>query len=209
MPDSTSIAGLKSAAEGCRGCALWRDTTQTVFSAGPRKATLMLVGEQPGDAEDRAGAPFVGPAGHVLDEALAAAGINRESLYLTNAVKHFRHVQRGKRRIHQKPAVRHIVACQPWLVAEVASVRPHVVVAMGSVAARAVLGHPVTISDVRGHLLDDEPGAVCPQSAVLVTTHPSAILRLRGSGDGSRARDAMSALVDDLRVAAGVQRRSG
>ncbi|MFL6090897.1 MAG: UdgX family uracil-DNA binding protein [Aeromicrobium sp.] len=201
VPKGHSLARLRSAAQACRGCELWRDTTQTVFSAGPRNAALMLVGEQPGDVEDRAGEPFVGPAGRLLDEALEEAGIDRDSVYLTNAVKHFRHVQRGKRRIHEKPAVSHIEACRPWLAAEVASVRPDVVVAMGAVAARAVLGRPVKIGDERGRWLADEPDVVCPGADVIVTSHPSAVLRLRGADDPALARREYDALVRDLRRA--------
>ncbi len=199
VPRSRSLARLRSAAADCRGCELWADTTQTVFSAGPRSAALMLIGEQPGDVEDREGEPFVGPAGRILDEALERAGIDRDSVYLTNAVKHFRHETRGKRRIHQKPAVGHILACQPWLTAELASVRPDVVVAMGSVAARSVVGRPVKINDERGHWLNDEPAAIISGAALMVTSHPSAVLRLRGVDDPGLARREMNALVRDLR----------
>lgn len=202
VPTSRSLAGLRSAAADCRGCELWVDTTQTVFSAGPRSAELMLVGEQPGDVEDREGEPFVGPAGRILDEALERAGIDRGRVYLTNAVKHFRHETRGKRRIHQKPAVGHIVACQPWLAAELASVRPDVVVAMGSVAARSVVGRPVKINDERGRWLNDESAAVVSDTALMVTSHPSAVLRLRGVDDPGVARREMNTLVRDLRRAA-------
>lgn len=141
VPAEGGLAALREAAPGCRGCELWRDATQVVFSTGPRSAGLMLVGEQPGDQEDRTGEPFVGPAGRVLDDALEAAGIRREDVYLTNAVKHFRHepAAPGKRRIHAKPAVGHIVACQPWLEAELEVVSPKVVVCLGATAARAVL----------------------------------------------------------------------
>ena len=132
LPAGRSLARLRSAAADCRGCELWQDTTQTVVSSGPRNAAIMLVGEQPGDVEDREGEVFVGPAGRILDEGLERAGIDRDAVYLTNAVKHFRHEYRGKRRIHQKPAVGHIVACQPWLAAELTLVDPGVVVAMGS-----------------------------------------------------------------------------
>ena len=199
VPTSRSLAGLRSAAADCRGCELWVDTTQTVFSAGPRSAALMLVGEQPGDVEDREGEPFVGPAGRILDEALERAGIDRDGVYLTNAVKHFRHETRGKRRIHQRPAVGHIVACQPWLTAELASVCPDVVVAMGSVAARSVVGRPVKINDERGRWLDDEPASIVSGAALMVTSHPSAVLRLRGVDDPGLARREMNALVRDLR----------
>jgi uracil-DNA glycosylase family protein len=164
-----------------------------VFSSGDRSARIMLVGEQPGDREDEQGEPFVGPAGRVLDEALAEAGIDRSAAYLTNAVKHFRFEQRGKRRIHQKPDVRHLSACRPWLEAELEAVAPGVVVAMGATAARAVLDRAVKIGEVRGRLLE-EPGR-----PVVVTTHPSAVLRLRGR-DGYD--EAFGSLVADLRLAA-------
>jgi uracil-DNA glycosylase family protein len=202
VPAGRSLARLRSAALDCRGCELWQDTTQTVVSAGPRKAAMMLVGEQPGDIEDREGEVFVGPAGRILDEALERAGIERESVYLTNAVKHFRHEMRGKRRIHQKPAVGHIVACQPWLTAELSLVDPEVVVAMGSVAARSILGRPVRINSERGRWLAEESASLASGAAVMVTSHPSAVLRLRGLDDPPLARAEMNALVRDLRRAA-------
>ena len=139
VPESRVLEDLESAAQDCRGCELWEPATQVVFSAGDSSARIVLVGEQPGDQEDEQGEPFVGPAGRVLDEALADAGIDRESAYLTNAVKHFRFEQRGKRRIHAKPELRHVKACHPWLDAELEAVSPGVVVAMGATAARAVL----------------------------------------------------------------------
>ena len=193
VPESRELSDLESAAHDCRGCELWEPATQVVFSAGDTSARIVLVGEQPGDQEDEQGEPFVGPAGRVLDEALADAGIDRESAYLTNAVKHFRFEQRGKRRIHAKPELRHVKACHPWLDAELEAVSPGVVVAMGATAARAVLGRPVKIGEVRGQLLDE------PDPPVVVTTHPSAVLRLRGR-DGYDA--SYAALVDDLRLAA-------
>jgi len=201
VPEGRSLARLRSSAAGCQGCELWHDTTQTVFSAGPRHAVLMLVGEQPGDVEDREGEVFVGPAGRILDQALERAGIDRDSVYLTNAVKHFRHENRGKRRIHQKPAVGHIVACRPWLAAEVAIVGPDVVVAMGSVAARSVVGRPVKINDERGQWLGEEAESISPDVAVMVTAHPSAVLRLRGLDDPALARRELNTLVRDLRRA--------
>jgi uracil-DNA glycosylase family protein len=201
VPEGRSLARLRSAAKSCQGCELWQDTTQTVFSAGPRNAVLMLVGEQPGDVEDREGDVFVGPAGRILDEALERAGIDRDAVYLTNAVKHFRHENRGKRRIHQKPAIGHMVACQPWLAAELALVGPDVVVAMGAVAARSVVGRPVKISDERGRWLGEEPASLSPRAAVMVTSHPSAVLRLRGLDDPALARRELNALVRDLRRA--------
>ena len=193
VPGTHDLEALETAAHECRGCELWQPASQVVFSAGDRSARIMLVGEQPGDREDEEGEPFVGPAGKVLDEALEAAGIARGTAYLTNAVKHFRFEQRGKRRIHQKPDVRHVNACRPWLTAELASVEPGVVVAMGATAARAVLERPVKIGELRGRVLDE---SALP---VVVTTHPSAVLRLRGR-DGYD--EAFAGLVDDLRLAA-------
>ena len=193
VPDSRALDALGSAAHECRGCELWQPATQVVFSSGTRAARVMLVGEQPGDQEDRAGEPFVGPAGRVLDEALTEAGIDRPAAYLTNAVKHFRFEERGKRRIHQKPDVRHLVACRPWLEAELEAVTPGVVVALGATAARAVLERTVKIGEVRGRVLT---GGAVP---VVVTTHPSAVLRLRGK-DGYD--EAFAGLVADLRLAA-------
>ena len=194
LPDRPTVRRLAAAAADCRGCELWQDATQVVFSAGRVKARLALVGEQPGDQEDRQGEPFVGPAGRVLDDALEEAGIGRDEVYLTNAVKHFRHEQRGKRRIHQKPELRHLVACHPWLEAELGVVDPDVVVCLGATAGRAVLGRPVKIGAERGHLLGE-----LPNRRALITTHPSALLRLRGHGGWDEAFDA---LVADLRVAA-------
>ena len=193
VPSSRDLSDLETAAHDCRGCELWQPATQVVFASGERTARVLLVGEQPGDQEDRHGEPFVGPAGKVLDEALANAGIDRSAAYLTNAVKHFRFEQRGKRRIHQKPDVRHLTACRPWLEAELEAVAPGVVVAMGATAARAVLDRTVRIGEVRGRLLEE------PARPVVVTTHPSAVLRLRGR-DGYD--EAFAGLVDDLRLAA-------
>jgi uracil-DNA glycosylase family protein len=193
VPVSRDLGDLESAAHECRGCELWRPATQVVFASGDRSARIMLVGEQPGDREDEQGEPFVGPAGRVLDEALAEAGIDRSSTYLTNAVKHFRFEQRGKRRIHQKPDVRHVTACHPWLDAELEAVGPRVVVSLGATAARAVLGRAARIGELRGHVLEE------PDRPVVVTTHPSAVLRLRGR-DGYD--EAFAGLVSDLRLAA-------
>jgi DNA polymerase len=194
VPDRPSITRLREAAPECRGCELWEDATQVVFSAGPASASLVLVGEQPGDQEDRQGTPFVGPAGRLLDEALEDAGIARTEVYLTNAVKHFRHTQRGKRRLHQKPELRHLVACAPWLEAELDVVGPQLVVAMGATAGRAVLGRPVRIGAERGTVLDEPAGR-----RSLITTHPSALLRIRDRAEREAAYDA---LVGDLATAA-------
>ncbi|WP_301312525.1 UdgX family uracil-DNA binding protein [Promicromonospora umidemergens] len=193
VPARADVEKLSQAVHDCRGCELWGPATQAVFSSGPDDARLMLVGEQPGDREDREGEPFVGPAGRVLAEALEAAGLDPEQVYLTNAVKHFRFTERGKRRLHKKPDVAHVRACMPWLEAELSAVRPRVVVALGATAARAVLGHEVRIGAERGQVLDGEA------HDIVVTTHPSALLRLR---DRSTYGEALDALVADLRTAA-------
>ncbi|MFC8682997.1 UdgX family uracil-DNA binding protein [Microbacterium ureisolvens] len=193
VPERAQLAELREAVQGCRGCELWRAATQAVFGDGAPSARLMLVGEQPGDKEDLAGEPFVGPAGRVLDQALEEAGIDRSDVYVTNAVKHFRFEERGKRRIHRKPDVGHIAACRPWLDAEFAAVRPDVVVCLGATAARAVLGRVVKIGAERGTPLD-----VAGRTVVL-TIHPSAVLRLRDSAERSAATAGLAA---DLRAAA-------
>lgn len=203
VPDRPGISSLRSSAHQCRGCELWVDATQVVFSTGARTSPIVLVGEQPGDVEDREGEPFVGPAGGVLDAALEAAGIDRHDVYLTNAVKHFRHEIRGKRRIHHTPGARHIVACHPWLEAELTVVKPDVVVCLGSVAARSVTGRPVKITEERGVVLDAREEGVSHCDRVIITSHPSAILRLRALDDPRPAREAMADLVADLRLAAG------
>ncbi|MEY2434733.1 MAG: uracil-DNA glycosylase [Acidimicrobiaceae bacterium] len=180
----------------CRNCDLWRNATQTVFGAGPVPADAMLVGEQPGDQEDRAGSPFVGPAGRVLDDALRKAGLDRDRLYLTNAVKHFKWTPRGKRRIHQKPNREEVLACLPWLQQEVSLVQPRVAVLLGAVAAQAVMGSSFRVTKARGMLLES---SLAP--AVIATVHPSSILRAQTPDD---RRAAMAAFVSDLRVAAAV-----
>ena len=193
VPGRLSVTALREAAPRCRGCELWADATQVVFSQGPAAASIMLVGEQPGDQEDREGKPFVGPAGRLLAEAVDAAGIDRDQLYVTNAVKHFRFEERGKRRIHKTPETAHIVACHPWLEAEIAVVDPVVIVALGATAGRAVFGRPVRIGAERGSVV---PAG--GRSAVL-TAHPSAVLRLRGEPGYDEAFDA---LARDLSIAA-------
>ena len=180
---------------------MWRHATQTVFGAGAESASIMLVGEQPGDQEDLAGQPFVGPAGRLLGEALTAAGLNRARVYVTNAVKHFKWTERGKRRIHKKPRVGEILACRPWLLLELAHVRPRAVVCLGTSAARAVLGQSVTLKAVRGRPIASALGPV-----VYVTTHPSAILRERDSAARAKARTAFVA--DLAMVAAAVKKGS-
>lgn len=192
-PSGADLPQLVAAARKCTACELYRDATQTVFGEGPADARLALVGEQPGDVEDIQGRPFVGPAGGLLDRALADAGLDRGEVYLTNAVKHFRFTQRGKRRIHAKPGREHIVACRPWLDAELAVLTPKVVVCLGAVAVSALLGSKYRVMKDRGALLpfrDD--------TKALITTHPSAVLRVPGE-DRKAAYDA---LVADLRIAA-------
>jgi DNA polymerase len=185
---------MKEAAAGCRACPLWERGTQTVFGDGRRDARLVLVGEQPGDAEDLQGLPFVGPAGRVLDEALAAADIERKDAYVTNVVKHFKWVPHGQRRLHKKPNEREIRACRPWLEAEIDLIRPKIVVAMGATAAQALLGKQVRVTRDHGRLLSFRGDL-----RVMVTIHPSAILR---SPDEEQRRSAMTEFVDDLRAVA-------
>src|ERR687889_1323896 len=158
-PQLDDLEALRAAAHDCTGCELWEPATQTVFGAGPSSAWLMFVGEQPGDREDLAGEPFVGPAGRLLADAVDAAGIPREGVYVTNAVKHFRFERRGKRRIHEKPSVGNIVACRPRLEAEFEAVQPAIVVALGATAARSVLGRTVRIGEVRGRVLPPDASA--------------------------------------------------
>ncbi|MFJ8209196.1 UdgX family uracil-DNA binding protein [Streptomyces sp. NPDC096033] len=204
VPHTGDLAELSRAAASCRGCPLHAAATQTVFGAGPRRARLVLVGEQPGDREDREGEPFVGPAGTLLRRALAAAGLDESSVYFTNAVKHFKFTvpETGKRRIHKAPDLREMTACRPWLVAELAAIRPRLVVALGATAGRALLGGPFRVGDHRG-LLEPLPadegtegGPALPEARVLVTVHPSAVLRARDRDAAYRG------LVADLEVAA-------
>jgi len=174
LPRGRSLEALARAAEGCRGCPLYEDATQTVFGQGRSSARLLLVGEQPGDKEDKEGEPFVGPAGRLLDRALEEAGIDRSEAYVTNAVKHFKWRPRGNRRLHQTPRVGEIEACKPWLEAEVQAVEPEAVLAMGATAARSLFGPKVKVTKDRGKPLESQ---LAPVAAV--TIHPSAILRLR------------------------------
>jgi DNA polymerase len=192
IPPRPSLTKLREASAGCRACPLWRTGTQTVFGKGSPKAKLMLVGEQPGDREDRAGEPFVGPAGEVLSKALTDAGIDRGEAYVTNVVKHFKWTQgRGKRRLHQRPNTEEIGACRPWLEAELAVVRPEVLVCLGATAAKALLGNKVRVTKDRGRFLESD---IAP--AVSVTVHPSSILRI---DDDSERRTARAELTADLR----------
>ena len=188
---------LRAAARGCRACDLFLTGTQTVFGEGPPRAEVMMIGEQPGDQEDRAGQPFVGPAGRVLDEALEEVGIDRSRVYVTNVVKHFKWVARGKRRIHSKPNAREIRACRPWLQAELADVEPRVVVALGATAAQALLGASFRVTQQRGKPL--EGTGLAPY--VIATVHPASILR----APDPESREAEGrAFVEDLKVVKGL-----
>jgi DNA polymerase len=189
-----ALEGLRGHAAGCRDCPLWRGATQTVFGEGSPGSTIMLVGEQPGDREDLQGKPFVGPAGALLDKALAEAGIDRSQTYTTNAVKHFKYRMKGKRRIHQRPDASEVAACRQWLDGEIELVRPRVLVCMGATAAGAVLGGRPSVERERGRPLQSD---LAP--TVMITAHPSAALRQRSS-DARRA--AIAALVADLELAA-------
>jgi uracil-DNA glycosylase len=203
VPAGADLAELARAAARCRGCELYRDASQTVFGEGPADARVVLVGEQPGDQEDCRGHPFVGPAGRLLDRALDEAGVDRRACYVTNAVKHFRFTTvPGKPRLHKKPDVRHIRACRPWLTAELAVIDPAVVVALGAVAVRAVLGTRYKVSADRGRLLEPD-GDEDRRALAVITTHPSAVLR--APGDAREA--AFRGLVADLRLVADVLNR--
>jgi len=172
LPATLTLPALRKAAAGCRGCDLYKNATQTVFGEGPSKAAIMLIGEVPGDQEDHQGRPFVGPAGRILENALAEAGISREIVYVTNAVKHFKWEPQGKRRKHKKPLASEVTACRPWLDAEVRVTQPKIVVCLGVTAAQSVLGRPVRMGADRGRFV---ASPLSPH--VLITTHPSAVLR--------------------------------
>ena len=197
---ANSLAVLREEAAHCRDCHLWKDATQTVFGEGPQDAQIMLVGEQPGDKEDLAGKPFVGPAGQMLDRALEEAGIDRKKVYVTNAVKHFKFVPRGKIRLHQKPNTAEIKACRPWYERELAVIRPDLVVAMGATAAQCVFGKITPINKTRGRLIDLDEGI-----KALVTVHPSYLLRL--PDEDAKARE-YERFVSDLKIAAAALRKS-
>jgi DNA polymerase len=200
VPDTADLDTLAAAANDCRGCDLYRGAERVVFGQGTRSAQLMLVGEQPGDQEDHVGTPFVGPAGRLLDKALAAAGIDREPVYVTNAVKHFKFTERGKRRIHQTPSRTEVVSCRPWLLAELDAVRPDVLVLMGATAAKALFGNDFRLTAHRGEILRLPDLAVDADPQVAVTVHPSAILR----GPKEQRDEAFDGLVEDLRFASGL-----
>jgi uracil-DNA glycosylase len=199
IPSRPSLSRLREAAGSCRACELWRKGTQTVFGEGSPDASVMLVGEQPGDREDLTGHPFVGPAGALLERALGEAGISRDDIFLTNVVKHFNWEARGKRRIHRKPNLSHIRACRPWLDAEIKLVDPDVLVLMGATAAQALLGRNFKVTEHRGELADS---SLAP--SVMATVHPSSILRAR---DSATRHAELEAFVRDLRVVEGALRR--
>lgn len=194
IPANPTLDQLRSVAAGCKACDLWKLGTQTVFGEGSARAHVMMVGEQPGDKEDLQGRPFVGPAGAVLDKALAAAGINRNDVYVTNIVKHFKWEPRGKRRLHKKPNITEISACRPWLEAEIRVVKPQVVVLLGATAAQGILGRDFRVTQHRGEWIKSE---IAPN--VLATVHPSSILR--ATDDDSRHEE-MRRFIDDLKVVA-------
>jgi uracil-DNA glycosylase len=196
LPSKRTVDSLREAAEHCQGCDLWVRATQTVFGEGAAEASVMLVGEQPGDKEDLAGHPFVGPAGRILDQALAAAGIDRNRVYITNAVKHFNWTgdQHGKRRIHKKPRYSEVQACRPWLEAEIALTRPQVIICLGATAAQALLGKQFSVTRQRGRFV---PSPLLPR--VMATVHPSSILRAQ---DEDSRREQKQAFIHDLMVAA-------
>jgi uracil-DNA glycosylase family protein len=194
IPPKPTLPRLREAAKGCRGCDLYEGATQTVFGEGLKRAKVMFVGEQPGDREDVEGKPFVGPAGRMFDKALVEAGIDRTEVYVTNVVKHFKYTMRGKRRIHQRPDAEQIAACRPWLEAELAQVRPEVLVCLGATAAKALLGPRFKVTQQRGELVDSE---LAPHATG--TVHPSSILR---APDDEARRRAYRDFVEDMRAIA-------
>jgi DNA polymerase len=200
LPDRPTLASVRQAAKGCKACDLCMRGTQTVFGEGPRRAAIMLVGEQPGDAEDLAGRPFVGPAGRVLDRALVESGIDRRRVYVTNVVKHFKWEPRGKRRIHAKPSASEIAACRPWLDTEIALVKPHVLVCLGATAANALLGSAFKVTRQRGEIVESSLAPV-----VTATVHPSSILR---APDEQTRRQETKRFVADLKKVAAMLRRA-
>jgi DNA polymerase len=194
LPARRTLASLKKAAQSCRGCDLYKDATQTVFGEGNAHAAAIFVGEQPGDREDREGHPFVGPAGKLLRDAMDAAGIASDDVYITNAVKHFKYVVRGKRRIHAKPKVIEVRACAPWLDNEIAALKPRLIVALGATAAGALLGPAFRVTQRRGEVIARPSGP-----PVVATVHPSSILR---APDDAARRVEMAAFIDDLETVA-------
>jgi DNA polymerase len=191
IPFSKSLTGLAKEAKGCKNCDLWRNATQTVFGEGGSHAQIMLVGEQPGDQEDLQGRPFVGPAGKLLDALLVEAGVDRKKVYVTNAVKHFKWEPRGKRRIHKKPSAGEIAACRPWLEAEIAALKPKVIICLGATAAQTLLGSAFRVTESRGEFVDSQLATY-----VMATVHPSSILR---APDEQTRHDEEKRFVEDLK----------
>ena len=206
MPDTDDLTVLSDASQSCEGCDLFRNATQAVFGEGSSKAKVVFVGEQPGDQEDKAGHPFVGPAGRLLDKALVAAGIDRRSVYVTNAVKHFKFEERGTRRIHKTPSRTEVVSCRPWLLNELNAIQPDVVVLLGATAAKSLMGSSFRLTAHRGEVLrlpaDDKKIDLDIDPRVVATVHPSAILR----GPSEDREKAFDALVADLRIVPELQR---
>jgi uracil-DNA glycosylase len=200
LPDRPTLASVRAVAAGCKACELYKRGTQTVFGEGPPRSVIMLVGEQPGDAEDLAGHPFVGPAGRLLDRALEEAGIDRRRVYVTNVVKHFKWEPRGKRRIHAKPNAGEIGACRPWLETEIALVKPRVLVCLGATAAQALLGKAFKVSKQRGTIVASSLAPI-----VTATIHPSSILR---APDEEGRREEMRRFVEDLKKVAAMSSRA-
>src|SRR3984957_11204858 len=200
IPTKASLDELRQAAKSCKNCDLWKLGTQTVFGEGAAHSKLMLVGEQPGDQEDQSGKPFVGPAGKLLDSALVEAGIDRKKVYVTNAVKHFKWEPRGKRRIHKKPGATEIAACRPWLDAEIAAIRPKVILCLGATAAQSLLGKTFRVTQHRGEFIDSERAPF-----VAATVHPSSILR---APDEDTRRTEMQRFIADLKTIAKVLSKS-
>jgi len=202
LPERTTLGEMREAVQDCRGCDLYEEATQAVFGEGPERARIVMVGEQPGDKEDLAGRPFVGPAGGILDRAIEESGLIRDEVYVTNVVKHFKFVLRGKRRIHKKPGAEEIRACLPWLEAEVARVRPEILVLLGATAAQAILGRSFRVTQRRGEFVDSPLAPL-----VTATIHPSAILRTETEEERQEAFDGF---VRDLRgVARALKARAG
>lgn len=198
LPEVRSVESLRAAEQSCRGCELYKHATHAVGGEGPARAQMVLVGETPGDEEDRRGRPFVGPAGVLLDQALESAGIERSEVFVTNAVKHFKWEARGKRRLHSKPSAREITACRPWLEAELELIEPRVIVCLGATAAQTLLGPSFRVTKQRGEVLEGQSGPV------IATYHPAAVLR---APDGDAREQMKQALIDDLRTAARLLKR--
>jgi uracil-DNA glycosylase len=200
VPGSRSLKSLRAAAAQCRGCPLWKNATQTVFGEGLARARVLMVGEQPGDREDREGRPFVGPAGQLLDRALATAGIDRRDIFVTNAVKHFKWEPAGKRRLHQKPNAREVAACRPWLDAELEAIEPEILVALGATAAQSLMGPKFRVTQERGKIF----AHIANAPAFVATVHPSSILRMEADDRES----ALAAFIADLKVVAKLLKRA-